>query len=105
MNIHHEESDENYKAFYNQLSDSICSKTQDKKGRKRKNLAVRSDVMNKNIIRAIKRESKRMFDNFVELKKLSKTAAFFDQNVEEFVQYLFESTQIFLAERFKKRDL
>ena len=72
-NIHHGKSDENYKTNYNILSETKDGKKKVNKSRKRNNLAFRSDVMNKNIIRAVKRESKRMYERFIELKSLSKS--------------------------------
>ena len=56
--------------------------------RRGNNLAVRSDVMNKNIIRAIKREIKVLFADFIMDFSLQNTKEFTRENIILFSRHI-----------------
>ena len=66
--------------FHNIDKDEISSENSEKlsqrKGRrKRGNLAIREDVMNKNFFRAFKREYKNMFEEFIYMRPIERNSA------------------------------
>ena len=70
---------------YNELNNQ-----RDNKKKPRKLLSLRADVMNKSIFRAIRREWKWMFDNFIRTNKYtnSRSKRIFKANLRRFSAYL-----------------
>ena len=68
---------------------------------------MRADVMNKNILRAVRRECKNMYQNYVSANSLPTSRDSIDQNVSGFLRHLWGSTHIegSLFDKFKQRDL
>ena len=58
----------------------------------RKQLSLRADVMNKSIFRAIRRECKAMFDQFIKSHKYtnSRSKRIFKANLRRFAAYLLD---------------
>ena len=59
---------------------------------KRKNLAVRADVMNKNVFRAIKRELKDVYHAFIISRRLKKSKLHSQTNLKKFSRHLMSSS-------------
>jgi hypothetical protein len=66
-----------------------------------KNLALRADVMNKNIFRAFRRECKTVFQNFLLSSgfTISRSKRIFSANLRRFSSYLLHQTNILLQSR------
>lgn len=73
----------------NKIQDNIDTKSLGSK-RKRKNLAVRLDVMNKNFFRGIKRNLKSIYKAFLKAEDLKDSTCNVDYNMERFLKHLKE---------------
>lgn len=69
-------------------SETHCKPGNKRKRNKRKNLSVRADVMNKNLFRAIKREIKTCFKDYLSSSKLKNTKKNFDIGHKSFCDHL-----------------
>jgi hypothetical protein len=66
------------------------------KQKKKKGLALRADVMNKNLFRAIRRECKAIYEDFLKNNSLSNSRSkrIFKSNLRKFSEYLLNSTNV-----------
>lgn len=75
-----------------QVNDTESVKSEEKK----KGLALRADVMNKNLIRAIRRECKAIYESYLKANTLSNSRSkrIFKSNLKKFSEHLLQTTSV-----------